>query len=144
VPRTEEEQNIFTWITKVGQRHDSLQSCQHALLVPKEEDYIEWFKNAGFKDGKLKRIGPKWYRGVRRHGLIMGCSVIDVKPFCGDFPLKLGPKVEDVKKPVNPLKKIARRRNAHLIKYPDAKVISLGIGDTTEPIPDAITSAMSK
>ncbi|QHN80746.1 2-methyl-6-phytyl-1,4-hydroquinone methyltransferase [Arachis hypogaea] len=110
-------------------RHDSLQSCQHALLVPKEEDYIEWFKNAGFKDGKLKRIGPKWYRGVRRHGLIMGCSVIDVKPFCGDFPLK---------------KKIARRRNAHLIKYPDAKVISLGIGDTTEPIPDAITSAMSK
>ncbi|KAL4274582.1 hypothetical protein AHAS_Ahas20G0021600 [Arachis hypogaea] len=74
----------------------------------------------------------------------MGCSVIDVKPFCGDFPLKLGPKVEDVKKPVNPLKKIARRRNAHLIKYPDAKVISLGIGDTTEPIPDAITSAMSK
>ncbi|KAL4338824.1 hypothetical protein AHAS_Ahas12G0248800 [Arachis hypogaea] len=39
---------------------------------------------------------------------------------------------------------IARRRNAHLLKYPDAKVISLGIGDTTEPIPDAITSAMSK
>ncbi|XP_020969373.1 uncharacterized protein LOC107619913 [Arachis ipaensis] len=108
-------------------RRDNLQSCQHALLVPKEEDYIEWFKNAGFKDGKLKRIGPKWYRGVRRHGLILGCSVIDVKPFCGDFPLK-----------------IARRRNAHLIKYPDAKVISLGIGDTTEPIPDAITSAMSK
>ncbi|XLT62145.1 hypothetical protein HN873_018685, partial [Arachis hypogaea] len=40
--------------------------------------------------------------------------------------------------------KIARRRNAHLLKYPDAKVINLGIGDTTEPIPDAITSAMSK
>jgi len=31
-----------------------------------------------------------------------------------------------------------------LLKYPDAKVISLGIGDTTEPIPDVITSAMSK
>ncbi|KAF4383653.1 hypothetical protein F8388_014153 [Cannabis sativa] len=38
---------------------------------------------------------------------------------------------------------IARRRNAHLLKYPDAKVISLGIGDTTEPIPEVITSAMS-
>ncbi|XP_057788040.1 probable LL-diaminopimelate aminotransferase, chloroplastic [Salvia miltiorrhiza] len=39
---------------------------------------------------------------------------------------------------------IARRRNAHIANNPDAKVISLGIGDTTEPIPDVITSAMSK
>ncbi|KAJ6385537.1 hypothetical protein OIU77_028675 [Salix suchowensis] len=39
---------------------------------------------------------------------------------------------------------VARRRNAHMLKYPDAKVISLGIGDTTEPIPEVITSAMSK
>ncbi|GAV75371.1 Aminotran_1_2 domain-containing protein [Cephalotus follicularis] len=39
---------------------------------------------------------------------------------------------------------IARRRAAHLLKYPDAKVISLGIGDTTEPIPEVITSAMEK
>ncbi|XP_072957862.1 probable LL-diaminopimelate aminotransferase, chloroplastic [Typha angustifolia] len=38
---------------------------------------------------------------------------------------------------------IARRRSAHLLKYPDAKVISLGIGDTTEPIPEVITSAMA-
>ncbi|KAL8554815.1 hypothetical protein ACS0TY_002848 [Phlomoides rotata] len=39
---------------------------------------------------------------------------------------------------------IARRRNAHISKHPDAQVISLGIGDTTEPIPDVITAAMSK
>lgn len=39
---------------------------------------------------------------------------------------------------------IARRRSAHLLKYPDAQVISLGIGDTTEPIPEVITSAMAK
>ncbi|XP_042458184.1 probable LL-diaminopimelate aminotransferase, chloroplastic [Zingiber officinale] len=38
---------------------------------------------------------------------------------------------------------LARRRSAHMSKYPDAKVISLGIGDTTEPIPDDITSAMA-
>ncbi|KAK1296117.1 hypothetical protein QJS10_CPB15g01592 [Acorus calamus] len=38
---------------------------------------------------------------------------------------------------------IARRRSAHLLKYPDAQVISLGIGDTTEPIPEVITSAMA-
>nr|GMD04764.1 LL-diaminopimelate aminotransferase, chloroplastic [Ipomoea batatas] len=39
---------------------------------------------------------------------------------------------------------IARRRAAHMLKHPDAKIISLGIGDTTEPIPEVITSAMSK
>ncbi|OWM69419.1 hypothetical protein CDL15_Pgr013880 [Punica granatum] len=39
---------------------------------------------------------------------------------------------------------VARRRTAHLAKYPNAKVISLGIGDTTEPIPEAITSAMAQ
>lgn len=59
------------------------------MLFPKEEEYIEWFKNAGFKDVKLKRIGPKWYRGVRRHGLIMGCSVTGVKPLSGDSPLQV-------------------------------------------------------
>ena len=30
------------------------------------------------------------------------------------------------------------------IMYLDAQVISLGIGDTTEPIPEVITSAMAK
>ncbi|WJX15219.1 LL-diaminopimelate aminotransferase [Trifolium repens] len=39
---------------------------------------------------------------------------------------------------------IARRRSAHLLKYPDAKIISLGIGDTTEPIPQVITSALAE
>ncbi|GER42115.1 LL-diaminopimelate aminotransferase [Striga asiatica] len=39
---------------------------------------------------------------------------------------------------------IARRRSAHMSKYPDAQVISLGIGDTTEPIPEVITSAMAQ
>ncbi|XAR73011.1 LL-diaminopimelate aminotransferase [Bertholletia excelsa] len=33
---------------------------------------------------------------------------------------------------------------AHMLKYPDAQVISLGIGDTIEPIPEFITSAMAK
>ncbi|KAL4200133.1 hypothetical protein AMTRI_Chr03g148160 [Amborella trichopoda] len=74
------------------------------MLFPKEEEYIEWFEKAGFKDVQLKRIGPKWYRGVRRYGLIMGCSVTGVKKASGDSPffVQLGPKVEDVNKPVNP------------------------------------------
>ncbi|GMP90833.1 hypothetical protein CsSME_00041793 [Camellia sinensis var. sinensis] len=59
------------------------------MLFPKEEEYIEWFEKAGFKDVQLKRIGPKWYRGVRRHGLIMGCSVTGVKSASGDSPLQV-------------------------------------------------------
>ena len=38
---------------------------------------------------------------------------------------------------------IAKRRNAHQEANPDARVISLGIGDTTEPIPAVITDAMA-
>ncbi|KAF3324377.1 2-methyl-6-phytyl-1,4-hydroquinone methyltransferase 1 [Carex littledalei] len=72
------------------------------MLFPKEEEYIEWFNKAGFKDVKIKRIGPKWYRGVRRYGLIIGCSVTGVKRESGDSPLQLGTKEEDVLKTVNP------------------------------------------
>jgi hypothetical protein len=50
------------------------------MLFPTEEEYMEWYTKAGFTDVKITRIGPKWYRGVRRHGLIMGCSVTGVKP----------------------------------------------------------------
>lgn len=39
---------------------------------------------------------------------------------------------------------IGRRRRAHAEQHPDAKIISLGIGDTTEPVPPFITAAMEK
>ena len=38
---------------------------------------------------------------------------------------------------------IARRRRAHAESRPDARIISLGIGDTTEPIPPTTAKAMS-
>ena len=41
-----------------------------------------------------------------------------------------------------PPPQIARRRKAHQELHPDAKIISLGIGDTTEPIPPFIAGAM--
>lgn len=44
---------------------------------------MQWFTKAGFEDVQIKRIGPKWYRGVRRHGLIMGCSVTGRKTKVG-------------------------------------------------------------
>eukprot|EP00879_Flechtneria_rotunda_P021076 GHRR01022204.1.p1 GENE.GHRR01022204.1~~GHRR01022204.1.p1 ORF type:complete len:152 (+),score=33.28 GHRR01022204.1:139-594(+) len=39
---------------------------------------------------------------------------------------------------------IARRRRAHQEKNPGAQIISLGIGDTTEPLPQYIADAMAK
>lgn len=59
------------------------------MLFPTEDEYMEWFTKAGFTDVKIKRIGPSWYRGVRRHGLIMGCSVTGVKAEAGESPLKV-------------------------------------------------------
>eukprot|EP00850_Spirogloea_muscicola_P004438 SM000019S04982 [mRNA] locus=s19:330896:332769:- [translate_table: standard] len=72
------------------------------MLFPTEQEYMDWFTRAGFQDVKIKRIGPKWYRGDRRHGLIMGCSVTGVKAVPGDSPLQLGPKAEDVTRSINP------------------------------------------
>ena len=37
---------------------------------------------------------------------------------------------------------VARRRRTYQEEHPDVKIISLGIGDTTEPIPAPITNAM--
>jgi hypothetical protein len=69
----------------------------------------QWFRDAGFTDIRLKRIGPEWYRGVRRHGLIMGCSVTARKPQAGPSPLQLGPAAEVSQKVnTNPLAWVLR------------------------------------
>eukprot|EP00879_Flechtneria_rotunda_P004690 GHRR01004954.1.p1 GENE.GHRR01004954.1~~GHRR01004954.1.p1 ORF type:complete len:313 (+),score=64.06 GHRR01004954.1:258-1196(+) len=74
------------------------------MLFPTEQEYNDWYTKAGFQDVKVTRIGPKWYRGVRRHGLIMGCSVTGVKPTAGPSPLDLPPKpTEERGKVSNPL-----------------------------------------
>lgn len=39
---------------------------------------------------------------------------------------------------------IGRRRNAFLEKNPEANIISLGIGDTTQPVPEHILSGLAK
>lgn len=79
------------------------------MLFPTEEEYIEWFTKAGFDDVIVHRIGPEWYRGVRRHGLIMGCSVTGVKKLSGVSPLELGEKKEQsTKLNSNPLSLLLR------------------------------------
>ncbi|KAJ6337491.1 hypothetical protein OIU76_007214 [Salix suchowensis] len=39
---------------------------------------------------------------------------------------------------------ISVRENEHARRNPDARLIRLGIGDTTQPIPDTITAAMAE
>ncbi|KAL3153968.1 hypothetical protein ABBQ32_013524 [Trebouxia sp. C0010 RCD-2024] len=80
------------------------------MLFPTEAEYKEWFTKAGFEDVQIKRIGPKWYRGVRRHGLIMGCSVTGRKTKAGDSPLQLPPKPQETsgKSRSNPLMFVLR------------------------------------
>lgn len=57
---------------------------------------LQWFTRAGFADVRIKRIGPKWYRGVRRHGLIMGCSVTGIKPKVHSPPCAVGNTTQTV------------------------------------------------
>ena len=77
--------------------------------LPARPPRPQWFTAAGFTDVQLKRIGPSWYRGVRRHGLIMGCSVTATKPAAGPSPLALPPKAEASGRPnTNPLSFLLR------------------------------------
>lgn len=78
------------------------------MLFPKESEYIQWFESAGFEDVKIKRIGPKWYRGVRRHGLIMGCSVTGVKKAPGPSKLVLPKSEQSSSMNTNPISFLLR------------------------------------
>jgi MPBQ/MSBQ methyltransferase len=71
------------------------------MLFPTEDEYVHWFEQAGFEDVQIVRIGPKWYRGVRRHGLIMGCSVTGVKTAAGESPLNLPDKPAESRTELN-------------------------------------------
>ncbi|GKD54776.1 LL-diaminopimelate aminotransferase, chloroplastic [Tanacetum coccineum] len=41
-------------------------------------------------------------------------------------------------------KQIHKRVGAHKLRYPDAKMIGLGLGDTAQRIPKVISSSMAK
>ncbi|KAK3240558.1 hypothetical protein CYMTET_49607 [Cymbomonas tetramitiformis] len=65
------------------------------------------------REGKMAEVAKceEWYRGVRRHGLIMGCSVTGVKTEAGPGPLYTEPseQKEQVQAPKsNPLSFLIR------------------------------------
>eukprot|EP01018_Ginkgo_biloba_P000299 Gb_06795 [translate_table: standard] len=59
------------------------------MLFPKEEDYFMWLRKGGFTDIEVKKIGPEWLRGERKYGLLIGCSVVGIKPESGESPLNV-------------------------------------------------------
>ncbi|KAA8494213.1 2-methyl-6-phytyl-1,4-hydroquinone methyltransferase, chloroplastic [Porphyridium purpureum] len=68
--------------------------CDTWMLFPTEQEYIYWFAAAGFRNIKVSEITPAAYKGVRRHGLIMGLVVTGEKPLNGpDLPLTMEDRV---------------------------------------------------
>ncbi|GJW64499.1 KH domain-containing protein HEN4 isoform X1 [Tanacetum coccineum] len=66
--------------------------------------------------------------------------------------LSLCLSIEELNKSLNGCQRVVvlvtvqgiKRENTHLLEYPAAKVVSVGIGDTTEPIREVITSNMAE
>ncbi|MEM6724446.1 MAG: methyltransferase domain-containing protein [Bacteroidota bacterium] len=50
------------------------------MLFPKESEYQQWYKDAGFTDIKQVYIQPHWYRGKKRE---YGIAISGVKPAAG-------------------------------------------------------------
>lgn len=70
--------------------------CDLWMLFPMESEYRRWYAAAGFEDIKISYIGPRAYKGVRSHGLIMGLTITGTKPVNGPMEPKvnLGPMLE--------------------------------------------------
>lgn len=80
----------------------------------------------------------------RHYGALTLFHLLFKPPQCRNFrtPNSAGGHPQSAK-PCN-LPQIAKRRQKHLAENPGAKIISLGIGDTTEPIPPFISKAMAE
>lgn len=74
--------------------------CDLWMLFPMESEYRKWYTAAGFKDLNISYIGPEAYKGVRRHGLIMGLTITGTKPLDGpiESPVELGSMLESRKR----------------------------------------------
>lgn len=67
------------------------------MLFPEEEEYVNWYQQAGFTDIKKVYIAPSWYA---QEGYPYAIAIAGVKPVAGESPLNLEKKQEDVKEPM--------------------------------------------
>lgn len=70
------------------------------MLFPPEEDYIRWYKQAGFTDIHKIYVEPDWYD--KSSGNEYAIAIAGTKPTAGQSPLKLPPKVETTQKAMTP------------------------------------------
>ena len=49
------------------------------MLFPKEEEYLNWYRAAGFKEIKVKYIKPQWYKSKHEYGI----AISGIKPLDG-------------------------------------------------------------
>eukprot|EP00937_MAST-01D_sp_MAST-1D-sp2_P003203 g3203.t1 len=49
-------------------------------LFPEDQEYVDWFTQAGFTNVQVHAVTPEYYEGDRSHGLIMGCIAVGDKP----------------------------------------------------------------
>lgn len=77
--------------------------CDLWMLFPMESEYRKWFQAAGFEDIKVSYIGPRAYKGIRQHGLIMGLTITGTKPRGGPLnpKIQLGDMLESREKPMS-------------------------------------------
>ena len=49
------------------------------MLFPKEEEYLTWYRSAGFKEIRIKYIKPQWYKSEHEYGI----AISGIKPLDG-------------------------------------------------------------
>ena len=67
------------------------------MLFPTEDQYREWFEQAGFEDVSLVTVAPDWYRDRRSRYAV---AVSGRKPVAGPSPLAFGGETEDLSVPL--------------------------------------------
>lgn len=82
--------------------------CDLWMLFPMETEYRKWYAAAGFENIKVSYIGPKAYKGVRQHGLIMGLTITGTKPIVGPMEPKvqMGSMLESRDEPLSMLDRL--------------------------------------
>lgn len=67
------------------------------MLFPEEEDYLTWFRQAGFRDVRKRYVAPSWVREEP-----YGIAIAGTKPAPGDSPARLTTdKTEDLGEPTS-------------------------------------------
>lgn len=63
------------------------------MLFPKEIEYVNWYKNAGFQDIKIKYIKPQWFKSKHEYGI----AIAGVKPLELTNEIPVEPKSSEEK-----------------------------------------------